>query len=61
MSGLASSDALPAPARSATMVQKPQEETSMSQKSQSPKTTRRKLVLTGAAVAATAAISAPAA
>ena len=32
----------------------------MSQKSQSPKTTRRKLVLTGAAVAATAAISAPA-
>ncbi len=32
----------------------------MSQKSQSPKTTRRKLVLTGAAVAATAAVSAPA-
>ena len=32
----------------------------MSQKSQSPKTTRRKLVLSGAAVAATAAISAPA-
>ena len=32
----------------------------MSQKSQSPKTTRRKLVLTGAAVAAAAAISAPA-
>jgi TRAP-type mannitol/chloroaromatic compound transport system substrate-binding protein len=39
---------------------KPQEETSMSQKSQSPKTTRRKLVLTGAAVAATAAVSTPA-
>jgi hypothetical protein len=33
----------------------------MSQKSQSPKTTRRKLVLSGAAVAATAALSAPAA
>jgi TRAP-type mannitol/chloroaromatic compound transport system substrate-binding protein len=32
----------------------------MSQKSQSPKTTRRKLVLTGAAVAATAAVSTPA-
>jgi len=32
----------------------------MSQKSQSPKTTRRKLVLSGAAVAATAALSAPA-
>jgi len=31
----------------------------MSQKSQSPKTTRRKLVLSGAAVAATAALSAP--
>jgi TRAP-type mannitol/chloroaromatic compound transport system substrate-binding protein len=32
----------------------------MLQKSQSPKTTRRKLVLTGAAAAATAAVSAPA-
>jgi TRAP-type mannitol/chloroaromatic compound transport system substrate-binding protein len=32
----------------------------MSQKSQSPKTTRRKLVLSGAAVAATAALNAPA-
>src|SRR5262245_25153919 len=41
------------------MEKNPQEETSMSQKSQSPKTTRRKLVLTGAAVAATAAVSAP--
>jgi TRAP-type mannitol/chloroaromatic compound transport system substrate-binding protein len=42
------------------MEKEPQEETSMSQKSQSPKTTRRKLVLTGAAIAATAAVSAPA-
>jgi TRAP-type mannitol/chloroaromatic compound transport system substrate-binding protein len=42
------------------MEKTPKEETSMSQKSQSPKTTRRKLVLTGAAVAATAAVSAPA-
>src|SRR5262245_66585637 len=42
------------------MEKTPQEETSMPKKSQSPKTTRRKLVLTGAAVAATAAVSAPA-
>src|SRR5262249_31957596 len=38
----------------------PQEETSMSQKSQSPKTTRRNLELTGAPAAAPAAVSPPA-